>query len=41
MLLVGIPTILKFFIVSLIAVPVRFALSSLIRRINYARRVLR
>lgn len=37
---INIPTILKFFIVSLIAVPVCFLLSSLIRRIPYARRVL-
>jgi glucan biosynthesis protein C len=40
MLPVGIPTILKFCIVSLIAVPVCFALSSLIRKIPYASRVL-
>lgn len=37
---INIPTILKFFIVGLIAVPVCFLLSSLIRRIPYARRVL-
>ena len=37
---INIPTIVKFFIVSLIAVPVCFLLSSLIRRIPYARRVL-
>ena len=36
----NIPTILKFFVVGLIAVPVCFLLSSLIRRIPYARRVL-
>jgi surface polysaccharide O-acyltransferase-like enzyme len=40
MLRVNIPTILKFCIVSLIAVPVCFLLSSLIRKIPYARRVL-
>jgi surface polysaccharide O-acyltransferase-like enzyme len=40
MLSINIPTILKFFIVSLVAVPVCFLLSSLIRRIPYARRVL-
>jgi hypothetical protein len=40
MLLVGIPTILKFVVVSLIAVPVCFVLSSLIRKIPYAKRVL-
>jgi surface polysaccharide O-acyltransferase-like enzyme len=40
MLPVGIPTILKFFIVSLITIPLCFLLSSLIRRIPYARRVL-
>ena len=37
---IGIPTILKFFLVSLIAVPVCFLLSILIRKIPYARRVL-
>jgi glucan biosynthesis protein C len=37
---INIPTILKFFIAGLIAVPVCFVLSSLIRRIPYARRVL-
>jgi surface polysaccharide O-acyltransferase-like enzyme len=37
---VDIPTILKFFIVSLIAIPVSFALSALIRKIPYAKRVL-
>jgi len=37
---VNIPTIVKFFIAGLIAVPVCFLLSSLIRRIPYARRVL-
>jgi glucan biosynthesis protein C len=36
----NIPTIVKFFVVGLIAVPVCFLLSSLIRRIPYARRVL-
>jgi len=36
----NIPTIVKFFIAGLIAVPVCFVLSSLIRRIPYARRVL-
>ena len=40
MLPVNIPTIVKFVIVSLIAVPVCFLLSSLIRRIPYAKRVL-
>ena len=40
MLPVNLPTILKFVVVSLIAVPVCFALSSLIRKIPYARRVL-
>jgi len=40
MLSVNIPTIVKFFIVSLIAVPVCFVLSSIIRGIPYARRVL-
>jgi surface polysaccharide O-acyltransferase-like enzyme len=40
MLYVNIPTILKFVIVSLIAVPVCFLLSSLIRKIPYAKRVL-
>lgn len=37
---INIPTILKFFIVSLIAVPLCFLLSILIRRVPYARRVL-
>ena len=37
---VDIPTIAKFFIVSLIAVPVCFTVSTLIRRIPYAKRVL-
>ncbi|MFC1879489.1 acyltransferase family protein [Chloroflexota bacterium] len=37
---VDIPTILKFLIVSLIAIPLSFALSSLIRKIPYAKRVL-
>ena len=37
---INIPTILKFFIAGLIAVPLCFVLSSLIRRIPYARRVL-
>jgi len=37
---VDIPTILKFFIVSLIAVPLSFLLSSLIRKLPYAKRVL-
>jgi len=37
---INIPTIVKFFIAGLIAVPVCFLLSSLIRRIPYARRVL-
>jgi glucan biosynthesis protein C len=37
---INIPTILKFFIAGLIAVPVCFVLSGLIRRIPYARRVL-
>jgi surface polysaccharide O-acyltransferase-like enzyme len=37
---ISIPTIVKFFVVSLIAVPVCFLLSILIRRIPYARRVL-
>ncbi|MEE8568468.1 MAG: acyltransferase family protein [Anaerolineales bacterium] len=37
---VNIPTILKFFIVSLITVPLSFTLSSLIRKIPYAKRVL-
>jgi surface polysaccharide O-acyltransferase-like enzyme len=40
MLAVKVPTILKFVIVSLIAVPVCFVLSSLIRKIPYAKRVL-
>ncbi|MCW4033371.1 MAG: acyltransferase family protein [Candidatus Bathyarchaeota archaeon] len=40
MLSINIPTIMKFFIVSLIAVPLCFTLSILIRRIPYARRVL-
>jgi glucan biosynthesis protein C len=37
---VSIPTILKFFIVSLITIPLSFLLSSLIRKIPYATRVL-
>jgi len=37
---INIPTIVKFFVAGLIAVPVCFLLSSLIRRIPYARRVL-
>jgi surface polysaccharide O-acyltransferase-like enzyme len=37
---VAIPTILKFLIVSVIAIPVSFALSALIRKIPYAKRVL-
>lgn len=37
---VSIPTIVKFFIVGIIAVPVCFVLSSLIRRIPYTKRVL-
>jgi surface polysaccharide O-acyltransferase-like enzyme len=37
---VDIPTILKFFIVSCITVPLSFLLSSLIRKIPYAKRVL-
>jgi glucan biosynthesis protein C len=37
---INIPTILKFFIVSLIAVPLCFLLSILIRRVPYARPVL-
>ncbi len=37
---IDIPTVLKFVIVGLIAVPLCFILSSLIRRIPYARRVL-
>ncbi len=40
MLSINIPTIMKFFIVSLIAVPLCFTLSTLIRRIPYAKRVL-
>jgi fucose 4-O-acetylase-like acetyltransferase len=40
MLSIDIPTIMKFFIVSLIAIPVCFSLSTLIRRIPYARRAL-
>ena len=40
LLSINIPTILKFLIAGLIAVPVCFVLSSLIRRIPYARRVL-
>lgn len=36
----GVPTILKFFIVSLIVVPLCFGLAVLIRRIPYAKRVL-
>jgi len=37
---VDIPTILKFFIVSLITIPLSFVISSLIRKIPYAKRVL-
>jgi len=37
---VAIPTLLKFVLVSLIAVPACFALAGLIRRIPYADRVL-
>ena len=37
---VGIPTILKFLIISLIVVPLCFGLAVLIRRIPYAKRVL-
>ena len=37
---INIPTIAKFFITGLIAVPLCFGLSSLIRRIPYAKRVL-
>jgi surface polysaccharide O-acyltransferase-like enzyme len=40
MLSINIPTIMKFFIVSLIAVPLCFTLSTLIRKIPYAKRVL-
>jgi fucose 4-O-acetylase-like acetyltransferase len=40
MLSANIPTIVKFFIVSLIAIPLCFTLSILIRRILYAKRVL-
>jgi surface polysaccharide O-acyltransferase-like enzyme len=40
MLPVNIPTIVKFVVVSLIAIPVCFLLSSLIRKIPYAKRVL-
>ena len=40
MLLVGIPTVIKFFVVSLIAVPVCFVLSILIRKIPFADRIL-
>ena len=40
MLPVNIPTIVKFVVVSLVAVPVCFVLSSLIRKIPYAKRVL-
>jgi hypothetical protein len=40
MLPVNIPTIVKFVVVSLIAVPVCFVPSSLIRKIPYAKRVL-
>jgi surface polysaccharide O-acyltransferase-like enzyme len=40
MLLVSIPTIVKFVIVSVVAVPVCFLLSVLIRKLPYARRVL-
>jgi glucan biosynthesis protein C len=39
-LTIDIPTVLKFVIVGLIAVPLCFVLSTLIRRIPYARRVL-
>jgi surface polysaccharide O-acyltransferase-like enzyme len=37
---VRIPTILKFFIVSLLTIPLSFLLSSLIRKIPYIKRVL-
>jgi surface polysaccharide O-acyltransferase-like enzyme len=37
---VDIPTIVKFFLVGLLAVPICFVLSSIIRRIPYAKRVL-
>ena len=37
---INIPTILKFFLVSLIAVPLSFLLSALIRKLPYAKRVL-
>jgi glucan biosynthesis protein C len=37
---INIPTIMKFFIVSLLAVPLCFTISTFIRRIPYARRVL-
>jgi hypothetical protein len=40
MLPVGIPSILKFLIVSLVAIPLCFLLSTLIRKIPYAKRVL-
>ena len=40
MLPVGIPTIVKFFVVSLVAIPLCFSLSTLIRKIPYAKRVL-
>ena len=40
MLPVDIPTVAKFFVVSLIAVPVCFVLSILIRKIPFADRVL-
>lgn len=40
LLSINIPTIMKFFIVSLIAVPLCFTLSNLIRKIPYTRRVL-
>ncbi len=40
MLSVNIPTIIKFFLVSLIVVPLCFLLSTLIRQIPYAKRIL-
>ena len=40
LLSINIPTIIKFFIVSLIAIPLCFTLSTLIRKIPYAKRVL-
>jgi glucan biosynthesis protein C len=40
MLPVSIPTIVKFFVVSLIAIPLCFLLSSLVRKIPYTKRVL-